>query len=276
MAINKFLSMVWSETLYNKLNKQYIAVSNCNRDFEADIKEIGTCIRVCGVGDVDVKEYNKDSDMGAPQALSDLSKEFMIDQARYFNFQLDDIDKAQCSPKLMEAAMKTAAEALANEADRYVYGLYNRASHVFTLDNTTADNILNVILAARTKLYEENVSNPEDIVIEVSPKIAEIILKAKLNVGSDNSDILEHGCIGTVAGCKVFVSNNIHSETLDDTTYYKCIMRTKRAVAFVEQISEIHAYRPEQRFADAVKGLYLYGAGVIYDNEMILLDLGAR
>ena len=51
-------------------------------------------------------------------------------------------------------------------------------------------------------------------------------------------------------------------------------MRTRRAVAFASQISEINAYRPESRFADAVKGLHLYGAKIVYQNEIVLLDLG--
>jgi hypothetical protein len=49
--------------------------------------------------------------------------------------------------------------------------------------------------------------------------------------------------------------------------------RSKRAIAFAEQLSEIDAYRPERRFADAVKGLHLYGAEVIYPSEMVRLDL---
>lgn len=50
-------------------------------------------------------------------------------------------------------------------------------------------------------------------------------------------------------------------------------MRTKRAIAFAEQLSEIEAYRPEKRFSDAVKGLHLYGAKVVYPNEFVALDL---
>jgi hypothetical protein len=49
-------------------------------------------------------------------------------------------------------------------------------------------------------------------------------------------------------------------------------MRTTRAIAFAEQLSEIDAYRPEKRFADAVKGLHLYGAKLVYPSEMVLID----
>jgi hypothetical protein len=50
-------------------------------------------------------------------------------------------------------------------------------------------------------------------------------------------------------------------------------MRTKRAIAFAEQISDIEAFRPEKRFADAVKGLHLYGAQAIYPNEMVMIKI---
>ena len=39
MAINNFIPTVWSETLAKELDKQYVAVKNCNRDFDGEIKE---------------------------------------------------------------------------------------------------------------------------------------------------------------------------------------------------------------------------------------------
>ena len=62
------------------------------------------------------------------------------------------------------------------------------------------------------------------------------------------------------------------AEKGEDTTTYKCMMRTKRAIAFAEQLSEIEAYRPEARFCDAVKGLHLYGASVVYPAELVVLE----
>ena len=64
-----------------------------------------------------------------------------IDRAKYFNFQIDDVDRAQSNPKLMEAAMKNAAAALANQADRYVFGLFGQAGSTIKSENTTEENI---------------------------------------------------------------------------------------------------------------------------------------
>ena len=274
MAISNFIPTVWSENLYTQLDKKYIAVNHCNREFEGDIKEKGCTVNIVGVGEVSVFDYTKDTDMSDPQVLSDVARSMVIDQAKAFNFQIDDIDRAQCSPKLMNEAMKVAASALANAADSYVFSLYSQATNVIKEDSTTVDNIINHIIDARTKLFANNVSDASDIVIEVSPAVAAIILKAKIDLSTDNTDALETGCIGSIGGCKIFVSNNIASEDKTGATYYKCFARTKRAIAFASQLSEINAYRPEKRFADAVKGLHLFGAKVVYPGEMVLLDLG--
>jgi len=276
MAINNFIPTIWSETLHQELDKQYVGVANCNRDFEGEIQEKGAVVKICGVGSVAVNEYEKNTDMSMPQSLTDTVAELRINRAKYFNFQIDDVDRAQSSPKLMEAAMKVAAHSLANEADAYIYSLYNQAKSTLTEANTTPENVVERIIEARAKLYEANVSDTSDVVIEVSPAVAALILKAKANLATDNSASLENGCLGSIAGCKVFVSNNIvgDDQVEENKIFYKCFVRTRRAIAFADQLSEIHAYRPEKRFADAVKGLHLYGANVVYDKELIVLDLG--
>ncbi len=274
MAITNFIPTVWSETLYRELDKQYVAVANCNRDFEGDIKASGSVVKICGVGEINVNEYTKNTDMSTPQALSDTVKELTVNRARYFNFQIDDIDRAQCSPKLLEQAMSIAAASLSNEADSYIYSLYDNAGSTVTLNGATHETILDSIIEARQKLYENNVSDTSGVVIEVSPAVASLILKAKLLTASDNTGVLEAGCLGSVGGCKVYVSNNINLVESGDYMYHKCLIRTKRAVAFAEQLSEIEAFRPEKRFADAIKGLHLYGAKVVYPKEMVLLNVG--
>ena len=274
MAISNFIPTVWSESLYSALNAKYIAVANSNREFEGEIKNYGAKVKICGVGNISISDYTKNTDMSSPQTLSDTVKELIINQAKYFNFQVDDIDKVQCSPKLLDAAMKNAADALAAEADKYVFKLYSKVKDRIINDGADETNIIDTLIAARQKLYENNVSDASEIVFEVSPVVASMILKAKTSLSTDNTAALETGCIGSVAGCKIYVSNNIQTETdSSDVVSYMCLARTKRAIAFAEQLSEIDAYRPEKRFADAVKGLHLYGADIVYDNEILVMSI---
>ena len=272
MAITNFIPTVWSENLYNALEKKYIGVANCNRDYEGEIKNIGSVVKICGVGKVIVDDYSKNTDIYSPQTLSDTVTELSINRAKFFNFQIDDIDKVQCSPKLMDAAMRAAASSIAEEADRHVYALYLEAGTKITHSDANDGKLLDTIIKARQTLYENNVTDSSEVVLEVTPGIASIILKEKLAM-TGSAETFENGCIGYIAGCKVYVSNNIHTVVGTEVVSHKCIMRTKRAITFADQISEINAYRPEKRFADAVKGLHLYGAKVVYPNEMVTLEL---
>lgn len=270
MAIFNFISTVWSENLIKQLDKKYIGVLNCNREFEGDIKNQGSVVKICGLTDVAVSDYTKNTDMTEPTTLSDFASTLKINQAKYFNFQIDDVDRAQSNPKLMNEAMRVAAAALANAADAYVYSLYTDANSSVTDEAVTAEKIVDHIIDLKTRMMKAGVMDSDDVVVEVSPEIAALILRAKIDLGTTNAGALESGLLGNIAGCKVFVSNNI---CIDENGYHKCLMRTKRAVAFAEQISEVEAYRPEKRFADAVKGLHLYGAKVVYPQEFMLLNL---
>ncbi len=268
MAITNFIPTIWSENLLQNLDKQYIAVAHCSRDYEGEIREKGSTVKICGVGNVTVSNYTKNTNMDAPQTLSDSVRELVINQAKYFNFQLDDVDHAQATPGLMDLALKNAANALANQADRYVFSLGSEAAIQKQISVETGKEIINALLQTRTSLMKNNVMDPEDLIIEVTPEVAAVILKEKISLGSDNYAVLEKGCIGSLFGSKIYVSNNLPFSEDDSYNSSTCWMRTKRAVAFAEQLSEIEAYRPELRFADAVKGLHLYGAKVVYPLEM--------
>lgn len=273
MAIQNFIPLIWSENLYKQLDKKYVGVANCNREWEGDIKQCGDRVRICGVGPVSVFNYTENTDIPDPQVLSDSFRDLVINQAKAFNFQIDDIDMAQSRPGLMDAAIRQAADALADAADKHIYNLHSQVNseNNITVTDVNENTIFSIILDAIVSLQTKGVR--DDLILEVSPRIAAVILKAKLNLLSDNSAVVENGYIGSIAGCKVYVSNNICTRAEGDTLFAQCFLRTKRSIAFAEQLSEIEAYRPELRFADAVKGLHLYGAKIVYPDEILLLSL---
>ena len=271
MAITQFIPTVWSETLYRQLDKEYIAVKNCSREFEGDIKNMGDTVKIIGLNPINVFDYTKNTDMSAPGELSDNVRMLTVNRAKAFNFVIDDIEAAQTSPVIMKEAMRVAASALSNEADKYIYSLYETVptENVIKSDSLTSDGVLDLLLNAQQKLLEKNVPGNEEIVLEVPPCVAAKIIKAKIMNGTSNEEELDKGCIGKFLGFRIYVSNNI----VNDQDYYKCFARTMRAIAFAEQINEVEAYRPEKRFADAVKGLHLYGAKVVYPDEILVLDI---
>ena len=270
MAITNFIPAVWSENLYKQLDQKYIAVANCNREWEGEIKQYGDRVKICGIGTINIVNYAKDTDLSAPSTLSDTVTELVINQAKAFNFQIDDIDAAQVKPRIMDMAVRQAANGLANVTEKYIYNMYNNveSSNIVSV-NLENDSFFNVIIDAIAKINTNGVCT--DLVLEVTPKVASYLFKEKIELSSNNATMLESGCIGSIAGCKVFVSSNVQTRSSEGVTNHFCFLRSKRAIAYAEQISEIEAYRPEKRFADAVKGLHLFGAKIVYPEELMVL-----
>ena len=273
MAITNFIPTIWSETLHSELNKNFVAVNHCNRDFEGEIKNKGSVVNICGIGDINIDDYTANTDMTNPQELDDSVTKLEINRAKFFNFQIDDVNKAQSSPKLMEAAMQKAAEAIANEADKYVLSLYPEAGALVENTIIYSLSLFESVLRAREILYENNIGDNTELYLEVSPRVATKLLNEKQLVSPLNPDIVEKGYLGSIYGCKIFVSNNIVVTNNGENDFHHCILRTKRAITFADQLSEVEAYRPEKRFADAVKGLHLYGAKVVYPKEMVSISV---
>ena len=270
MAISNFIPALWSETLYSELKNNYVGVKLSNREFEGVIRGEGDRVKICGIGPVTVFDYTKNADMPAAEVLSDKERTLIIDQAKGFNFFIDDIDLAQSKKGLMQGAMKEAADALSDVADKYIYSLTD--SSVKTVTNASANsvNILDTISEARKLLMENNVPNSAKLSLEVSPAVEQKLVLAKVLRSTDNAEDLGRGYIGKFMGFDIYVTNNIKAE---DDGSFRCIARTPRAIAFAEQINSVKAYEPELRHGDAVKGLHLYGAKIIYPKEMIYLNI---
>jgi len=270
MAITNFIPTLWSETLYTELEKDYVGVRLCSRDFEGEIRGEGDRVKICGIGPVTVFDYQKNTDMPVAEVLSDHERTLIIDQAKAFNFFLDSIDLAQSKKGLMQAAMKEAANALSDVADRYVYSLTDDSVSVLENTDVTAASIIGTIADARRILMEHNVPNSAKISLEVSPAIEQKLVLAKILRATDNDAVLGRGYIGSFMGFDIYVTNNIPR---GENGAYRCVARTERAIAFAEQVSSVKAYEPELRHGDAVKGLHLYGAKIVYPKEMVFLNL---
>ena len=82
-------------------------------------------------------------------------------------------------------------------------------------------------------------------------------------------DRLQNGLIGRAAGFNILRSNNVAKTSAGVSS--KIIAGHSNAWTLAEQINQVEAYRPQLRFADAVKGLHLYGAKVTRPNAMAVL-----
>jgi hypothetical protein len=266
MTINNFTPTLWAGALLKNLNDAHVYGQVFNRDYEGEIRDKGDTVKINMIGRVTTFAYTKNSDMTAPETLDDSQLTLLIDQSRGFNFQIDDVDKAQNNLSVMSEAMREAAWALADDAD--VFGANVLNANVDTANVLTAatvgtgagdDDMYEVLVDLGTQLTENNVPMQGRWVV-VAPGHEALLRKDPRWVSfgtSENRRQLSGEPVKNVAGFDLMVSNNVPSGT-DILAGYS------GAATWADQIPEgkVEAYTPELRFADAVKGLRLYGAKV--------------
>ena len=273
MALTTFIPELWNARLLNALDKAHVFAGLVNREYEGDIKKQGDTVHINTIGEVTIGTYTKDTDFtSGPQALTATDSTLVINQAKYFNFAVDDIDTAQAAGDIMDKAMQRAAYGLADAADKY---LADQLAAAITTANgnqvgTTAvaltkENVYENIVKMKTILDKANVPTTGRWLV-VPPEMVALILQDDRFVktgGTMAEDTLANGWVARAVGFDIYESNNCNSTTASSTTTYTVTAGDEGACTYAEQISDTEAYRPEKRFADAVKGLHLYGAKVV-------------
>ena len=266
MAYSNFKQTFWSKHIQSQLEKNCVLLEDCDYSFEGEVKH-GEKIKILGVGRPKVSSYDG-SDIGLAEAVSDSSVDLIIDQAKYFNFMVDDVDKAQSTPGLMEALSLESSKALAEQRDTYVASLYkdavNMSASTAVNDSAAAKKLVD---AAFEKLWANGVKIGSDVTVILTPWFYNLFKDALTNLHTDNMSLIEKGIIGLYNGAAVKISNNLANDGTDDCMFVK----TKRAIAFAGQIRSMEAYRPEGLFADALKGLDVYDAKVVKPEEMYVI-----
>lgn len=282
MSVTNFIPTIWSARLLRHLDKKHVYANLLNRDYEGEIKNYGDTVKINQIGDVTIKDYEKNKDIAAPEELTGEQLMMTIDQAKYFNFGIDDVDAAQVNPKLMDKAMMRAAYGMNDVTDQFAASLLYTgadAANVLGTDDSpivpTADDAYDALVDMSTLLTEANVPM-EGRWIVVPAWYHGLLLKDRRFVGNGtdyNKAILEGGEVGVAAGFRVSLSNNVPNTT---GAKYKIIAGTNEAGSYAEQILKTEAYRPEKRFSDAVKGLNVYGAKVLQPKCLAVLTANRK
>lgn len=274
MAVTTFIPELWNARLLYALEKAHVATNLVNRNYEGEIRNHGDTVHINTIGAITVKSYTKNTDIDAPETLTTTDQNLVIDQAKYFNFQVDDVDKVQAAGELVDTAMGRAAYALADVSDAYLLGVIaagaaagNTIGSAAAPVAITASNVYENIVKLKTKLDKANVPNTGRTIV-VPPDVHSLLLlddRFAKSTATAGQEALINGLVGRIAGFDVYMSNNVKTGTGTDTgktPYFEITAQITDATTYAEQIIKTEAYRMESRFADAVKGLHVYGAKV--------------
>jgi len=264
MAVTNFIQTIWSKKIQDDLELKTKLVQNCLRDYEGDVK-YARSVKILGVGEPTIGDYTAVTSAGITiEEMTDKGQTLTIDQANYFAFYVDDINKAQSVPGLPERYQAKAVHGLAVKRDTYIANLIKgvtTAANVTTAAGRTSANVMAAIDAGIVALRERNFD--EEGVIEITPDAYNLVKAQLITLSTDNPEYIKRGVVGMYDGFEVIMSNNMAKDTSGTTKYAYCDIRGKKAIAFAGQINDVESMRSEKFFKDIVRGLDTFGAKVI-------------
>ena len=281
MAITNFQQTIWSRK-FNKALKTITSLRNhCDFKYEPDSKNAKE-VKILNVVRPTIRTYVPGTAI-TREGATDGSMILKIDQFKYFNFEVDDVDKAQSVPGLMEELTEEASRGLSEEGDKYVASLVKtgveaeedalaQSDSVVTLTKT---NAVRTVEDGFAELYKNNCKVTDTFYLEVAPKPFTIYREALTELSTNNPEILKKGAVGKINNAYVCIENLLptgkaQSSDPKDNVIYN-ILRTNKAIAFAEQINKVEAYRPQDAFSDAIKGLYTFGALITRPQEIYVI-----
>lgn len=266
MSVDTFKPEVWAAALLTAMRKALVYGAFVNRDYEGEIKDAGDTVTVNSISRPTIGTYVPNVTTIVPEKLTTAQRKLVIDQAKYFAFEIDDVDKRQTKGDLLPEALEEAGYALADVFDQYIASLYTGVQSANALGTVA-------VKASEPLSFYDNVLVPLKVVLDeanvpfqgrwavIPPWAHGRMLRDTRFIQADTTGKADPasvtGFIGHAAGFSLGASNNTPHPEGDDNIV---MAGSNAAISAAEQIDKVEAYRPEDSFSDAVKGLQLYGS----------------
>jgi hypothetical protein len=275
-----FIPEIWSGKLIENFYDASVLTAISNTNYEGEIKKFGDKVNIRTTPTINIRTYVKGQTLivenpDSPKLTLD------IDKGDYFACVEDDIDKTQTDIKLMDAWSKDASEQMKLVIDRRVLAAMpagvaaankgataGRVSAAFNLGTNgtpravTKTDVLEYIVDFGTVLDEANVPESDRFMV-IPARFAGLIKKGDLkdaSLSGDTTSVIRNGRIGMIDRFTLYVSHNL---SVASGGKYDIIAGHKMAFTFASQMTEMETLRSETTFGNIIRGLQVYGYGMV-------------
>lgn len=286
----RFVPEIWTSEIFMALEAELVIGSSLvvNRMYEGEIQAAGDTVRIPTVLDPTVVDYSPITGIvGDPGEIGGASLTFEIERSKMFFFRVEDITKvqSQIGTQYMPHGVQRAGRKLAEAADAWVAGKItaaitsavgpNRYTEIDLSATGTPDKLYKQIVGMRVGLDKTNTPAQGRFMI-VTPDVYGILLQdARFTDASKfgSSQPIRNGLVGSILGFNVVMCNvmpSLPAPVAPGTGVVQIIAGHNSAITYADQIVDVEYYRPEKFFADAVRGLHVYGAKVMRPEHLAL------
>ena len=283
----------WVPSIYSKnvlkfFRRASVAEAITNTDYYGEISNFGDTVNIIKEPTVSVSEYKR-GQLLQTQDLDDAGDTLTVDQAKYFQFVVDDIEAKQSHIGWESMATSSGAYSLKNVYDSNILAyistqvqaanIYGTDAAAGTTPSTDAIDLgygsgevspLKVMARLKRSLDDEDVPE-ENRWFVAKPEVWEVMAdeNSKLmgvDFTGDGASKLRNGRVtdGLIRGFECYISNNVTA----GATAQVALAGHMSAVATVSQIAKTENLRSTEFFGDVIRGLHLFGRKSLRTNAI--------
>lgn len=293
MALNHTIPELWRAALKQNFRKANIW-TNYVTDVSSELAQGGDTLHIQEVTSAGaIADYTKEADIPAATYPSDTDQTLVIDQMKTFNIAIDDVDRVQARPDVMEKFTENTMAAMARVVDADLSNVWQTgvalvsnntdANQTFQNPSVTEDatqaQLDSFIKKVNTVLRNaENRAWPKDrITMIVNTNVAaamrQYLVNKGIGQGQLGDSVFLNGQMTSIFGIRTVVDPNASNATTNGTVMAKFVLNDALLVA--TQIRKVEAYRPERRFSDNVKGLFVWGRTLLFPDHRMVIIIGS-
>ena len=280
---------IWSGKLLVKFYQTTVLAAISNTDYEGEISEMGDKVIIRTTPTITIRDYTKGQQLETENPESQ-TVELDINQGKYWNFKVEDVDKFQSDFNYMDDWTRDASEQLKIEIDRDVLGSAYADVHAsnqgatagaisssYNMGVTSAPvaidktNVVDFIADMGSVLDEQDTPESDRGVV-LPVWMCNLIKKSELKDASltgDGSSSLRNGRLGMIDRFTVYQSNLLSTTTDGANTVYNIIGCQKNGITFASQLLENETIRSENYFGVKARGLQVYGFKTIKPEAVV-------
>ena len=291
-----FIPEIWSSKLVEKFYASTVLAAISNTDYEGEIQNQGDRVKIRTKPTIQIRDYSADA-LLALDRPSGGQFELYIGWGKYFSLILDDVMEVQSDLNVLSIWSDDAAQQLKIAVDRDVLSgilggahAKNKGATAGAISGTivlgakgapiavktpivtlgTDISIVDVLMRLGQVLDEQNIPEEGRWVV-MSAAAGRFLKQSELRqayLSGDPVSMLRNGRLGMVDRFTIYISNLLPSFAAGDSTNFAAgeqIVYAGHAhgLTFASQISKVETLRSEMTFGQILRGLQVYGYGVI-------------
>jgi hypothetical protein len=294
-----FSPTIFSQRVLNFFRTASVVEGITNNDYYGELGSYGDSVRIILEPTINVSAYTRGATV-ASQALVDNEITLEISQANRFQFQVDDIEVKLSHVNWESLATGSATYALKHAYDKEVLNFMSNSAKTNNYLGDTGNNgsietfaalagatavpillgfgggaaVDPMNLLSRMAVVLDEAEVPEEgRYVVVSPRFMELLARTDSKLLSTDYNQGEGGLrnglamTGKLRGFSIYKTNNCPKGI---ATVDHIIAGHMSAVATVSSIDKVEKIRSETTFADIIRGLHVYGRGVVRPESLVV------